>query len=209
MKRYFYLFLAAFFAAQPFYCSAQTHIKDDFLENTTLDWTEFADKSGSGLVQNGYLELISKNKETSAGIWTDELPVIAEGDYTVKAEMLIPKLTSEYSFGIIFNRNLEDELGCFLFSSKNCASARILPDRKIELKGTPPWPIKLVEGKDKEIIVEIKQQGGRTIISVNDMLVSKTPRKAGMPAFGFWTPGDSSLRVTKVEVDQDYNPTTE
>lgn len=209
MKSHFYLVLAAFFAAQPFDSSAQIHIKDDFLENTTLDWTEFADKSGSGLVQNGYLELISKNKETSAGIWTDELPVIADGDYTVKAEMTIPKLTSEYSFGIIFNRNLEDELGCFLFSSRNCAAAHILPGGKIELKGTPPWPIKLAEGKDKKITVEIKQLGGKTILSVNDMQVSKTLRKEGMPAFGFLTSGDSSLRVTKVEVDQDYNPTTE
>ena len=64
MKKYFYLLSAVVLAVSPLCSSAQTHIKDDFLENTSLDWTEFADKSGSGLVQNGYLELISKDKET-------------------------------------------------------------------------------------------------------------------------------------------------
>ena len=200
MKRYFYLILAVIFAVLPFCSSAQIHIKDDFLENTTLDWTEFADKSGSGLVQNGYLELISKDKEVPRRIWTDELPVMTDGDFTVKAEIVVPKLTSDYCFGIIFNRNIEQKLEHYLFSSKEC---------KLVKNDVDPWPIKLSEGKDKTVIVEIKQIGGKTIISVNDMQIAKFKNLIETPAFGFWTPGDSSLRVTKVEVDQDYSPMTE
>ncbi len=201
MKKYIYIIGVAFFAVLPLCSSAQIHIKDDFLENTTLDWTEFADKSGSGLVQNGYLELISKDKETPKKIWTDELPVMTDGDFTVKAEIIIPKLTADYSFGIIFNRNTEQKLEYYLFSSKEC--------KLVKKEEVDPWPIKLSEGKDKTVTVEIKQLGGKTIISVNDMQVAKFKNPIETPAFGFWTPGDSSLRITKVEVDQDYNPLVE
>lgn len=78
-----------------------------------------------------------------------------------------------------------------------------------ELDGSMLGPIKLSEGKDKTVIVEIKRLGGKTIISVNDMQVAKFKNAIEMPAFSFWTPGDSSLRVTRVEVDQDYNPSVE
>lgn len=198
MKNYFYVLSAAVLAVSPLCSSAQTHIKDDFLENTTLDWTEFADKSGSGLVQNGYLELISKDKETPKKIWTDELPVVTEGDFTVKAEIVVPKLTAEICFGVIYNRNSDQKLEYYLFSSKEC--------KLIKKEEVDPWPIKLPEGKNKTITVAIKQLGGKTIISVNDMQVAKFKNIVETPAFGFWTPGGSSLRVTSVEVDQDYNP---
>ena len=201
MKNYFYVLSAVVLAVFPLCSSAQTHIKDDFLENTSLDWTEFADKSGSGLVQNGYLELISKDKETPKKIWTDELPVVTDGDFTVKAEIVVPKLTAEICFGIIYNRNSDQKLEYYLFSSKECML--------VKKEEVDPWPIKLPEGKNKTITVEIKQLGGKTIISVNDMQIAKFKNPIETPAFGFWTPGGSSLRVTSVEVDQDYNPSVE
>ena len=201
MKNYFYVLSAIVLAVLPLCSSAQTHIKDDFLENTSLDWTEFADKSGSGLVQNGYLELISKDKETPKKIWTDELPVVTDGDFTVKAEIVVPKLTADICFGIIYNRNSDQKLEYYLFSSKECML--------VKKEEVDPWPIKLPEGKNKTITVEIKQLGGKTIISVNDMQIAKFKNPIETPAFGFWTPGGFSLRVTSVEVDQDYNPSVE
>lgn len=221
MKNYFYLFSAVIFAVLPLCSSAQTHIKNDFLENNSLDWKEFADKSASGLVQNGYIELISKKKEIPAFIWTDELPVMPEDDFTVKAEIQVPKLTSDYCFGVFFNRDSSFPymLDCYRFSSRKCKVVRMMMlddeedavgnNQAKELDGSMLGPIKLSEGKDKTVMVEIKRLGGKTIISVNDMQVAKFKNAIEMPAFGFWTPGDSSLRVTRVEVDQDYNPATE
>lgn len=197
MKKFFYAVLAVF-AIVPVCGLAQIHIEDDFLEHMTLDWTEFAEKNRSALVQNGYIELISKDKERPTAIWTDELPVISDIDFTVTAEIQVPKLTEDYSFGIIFNRSehtMKKEL--FLISSRNIkfvGSSELAEEE---------WPIKLPAGKDKTVTVEVKRVGGKTIISVNDMQAAKFKCAIGSPAFGFWTPGDSSLRVTKVSVDQD------
>ncbi len=219
MKKYVYI-IGVVLAVLPLCGSAQTHIKDDFLENTTLDWKEFAEKSASGLVQNGYIELISKKKEIPAFIWTDELPVMPDGDFTVKAEIIVPKLTSDYCFGVFFNResSFPYMLDCYRFSSRKCRVVRMMLDdeedavgnnQAKEVDGSMLGPIKLTEGKDKTVIVEIKRLGGKTILSVNDMQVAKFKNAVETPAFGFWTPGGSSLRVTSVEVNQDYNPVTE
>lgn len=225
MKNCFSLFPAIVFAVLPLCGSAQVHIKDDFEENIHLDWVEQSTKKVSALIQNGAIELVSKDKETPAQIWVEELPVIITGDFTVKAEVVVPKLTDKTYFGILFNRrNDPTSDSCYeyyIITPSQCYQTQSElvevgngdsfdfsePTFSISRNWSNKGWIKLSEGKDKKIQIEIKYVGGKLEIQVDGMgAVHKYKKELYSPAFGFWTPGNTSLRITKVEVDQDYNP---
>lgn len=228
MKKYVYIILVAFFVVLPLCSLAQVHIKDDFEENIHLDWVEQSTKKMSALIQNGAIELVSKDKEIPAQIWVEELPVNIMGDFTIKAEVVIPKLTDKTYFGILFNRR-NDPMNdsCYeyyIITSRQCYKTQS-EHVKVEngdsfdfsepiLRISRDWInkgwIKLNEGKEKKIQIEIKYIGGKLEIQVDGMgAVRKHKKELYSPTFGFWTPGGSSLRVTSVEVDQDYNPSVE
>lgn len=214
--------LGALLSLLPFCGSAQVHIKDDFEENIHLDWVEQSTKKMSALIQNGAIELVSKDKAVPAQIWVEELPVDIAGDFTVKAEVVVPKLTDKTYFGILFNRR-DDPTNdsCYeyyIITMRQCYKTQS-EQVKVEngdsfdfseptLRISRDWInkglIKLSEGKDKKIPIEIKYVGGKLAIQVDGMEAFRKQRKElYSPAFGFWTPGDTSLRVTSVEVIQD------
>ncbi len=221
--------LGMFLTLLPFSGAAQVHIKEDFVENIHLDWVEQSTKKMSALIQNGAIELISKDKETPAQIWVEELPVDISGDFTVKAEVVVPKLTDKTYFGILFNRKNDpmNDDSCYeyyiitMHQFYKTQSERVEvgngdsfdfsePTLHISRNWINKGMIKLSEGKDKKIPIEIKYVGGKLEIQVDGMGAFRKQRKElYSPAFGFWTPGNTSLRITSVEVIQDNYSTTE
>jgi hypothetical protein len=157
-----------------------------------------AEKKRSALIQEGYLILQNKKKDEAVKI-TTRFPMQVRKNFKITTKFIIPKLDDTNRFGIILNKADEDNYSLFLlkegyccFMNKDNGSSRVEKESKIKLK----------DGKNKPVTVEIENKGGKLIFSVNGMTAFEIKRELRYPDFGFYSEGDATIKVDEIIIDQ-------
>ncbi|GHV34209.1 hypothetical protein FACS1894178_1280 [Bacteroidia bacterium] len=104
----------------------QRVVKETF-DSNKFRWEEFFEKERSVSIQDGYLVLQNKEKESEVRTGA-ELPIILENDnwgnliiknnFKITFKLLVPKLNDEYWFGILYNYEDENNYSSFLVQEK-------------------------------------------------------------------------------------------
>jgi len=167
-------------------------------DNNTFNWEEFAEKKKSALIQEGYLILQNKKKDDVVKIST-RFPMQVRKNFKISVKFLIPKLDNENRFGIILNRADEDNYSSFLvkenyfcFTNRDNGSSRIEKEGKIKLK----------DGKNKLVTIDIENKGGKLFFSVNGMTALEIKRELRYPDFGFYLEGDATIKIDEIIIEQ-------
>lgn len=175
-------------------------IVEDF-ESNSLGWDEFSWKDRSGIIKNGYLELENKNAVGGSICYTD-LPISVEQDFKLSGKIIVHKLSGTESFGVVIDTDedlnqcafllREDVFNCVIFNNKT----RLYEDER---------PVKFRPRKDELVEFVLERRGNQYIFSLNNMEVYRLRRNINAPTFGFYTDGNSLIRVDELIIEQDYS----
>ncbi len=181
--------------------NAQIRIHEDFENSAILDWTEYADKDASAIIKMGALHL-DIHKEGYRINCTTELPVVPEYDFRLKAKLLIPKVSEDEYFGVLFDMDDNFNKLAFIFSEDSFEVRLYNRGRFVEEYGDFRR-IKLKKGRNVEMEFELIRSGGSVIVQYNNIEIFRQKRPIHSPHFGFIT--NSKLSVEELILEQDYS----
>lgn len=186
--KHFLLILAALL---PLSLAAQESvvIEDRFDGSSQLEWEEFALKNGSALIQNDGLFLRPLKKGVLV-LCKTELPISLKNDFSVECTVFLPKLDDKY-----FGMDLLGVVGMSVSEGHaNAAAAnnRVMPESK---------KIKLLGGKNKTVVIGIKQSAGKYIFTVNNMTFSEFTLNTedSKVYLGVWSKTPAYVKAVKIE----------
>jgi len=181
-------------------------IVDAFDGSSPLEWEEYSEKEASAMILNGYLELKCMQKDWMATIMTT-LPIYVEHDFKISCNLTVSRLDKESRFGVLIDRDEAFNKCAFLFC-EGTFECRFLNNGKFREAGETQR-VKLKGGKDRSVDLVLERKGGKYILSVDNMGVFEQRLPITTPLFGFYTDGNSTLRINSVTVEQDYDGSEE
>lgn len=195
MKKIF--FLAFVFTS--FFANAQDKItvKETF-ENNRFQWDEFYEKDHSGGIQDGFFVLQNK-KDGYLVPSIAELPINIERNFKITFKFLIPKISDDYAFGIVYNYDDENNYSSFLVSEKKY---KIYNKVNGTLSISRQGSIILKAGKNKEVIIEVERKGNKLIFNVDNMEAVSITKNLNFNAFGFQVENANTIKVDEVIIEQ-------
>ena len=128
-----------------------------------------------------------------------ELPIRIDQNFKITFKFLIPKISNDYAFGIIYNYEDENNYSSFLVSEKKY---------KIYNRVNGIWSISrqgsiiLKAGKNKEVIIKIEKKGNKLIFNVDNMEAISITKKLAFNAFGFQVENANTIKVDEVVIEQ-------
>ena len=181
--------------------NAQIRIHEDFENSTILDWTEYADRDVSAIIKMGAIHM-DVHEEGWRISCTTELPVVPEYDFRIKVKLLIPKISKEDYFGVLFDMDDKFNKLAFIFSEDSFDIGILNRGQFVEEYGDSRR-IKLKKGRNVEMEFELIRSGGSVIVQYNNIEIFRQKRPIHSPHFGFIT--NSKLRVEDLILEQDYS----
>ena len=187
--KHFLLILAALL---PLSLAAQESvvIEDSFDGSSQLEWEEFSKKTGSALIQNDGLFLRPLKKGVLV-LCKTELPISLKNDFSVECTFFLPKLDDRY-FGI-------DILGIGGMSVNEGHANAVAANNWVMPESSK---IKLPGGKNKTVVLGIKQSAGKYIFTVNNMTFSELTfnnTENSKVYLGVWSKTPAYVKSVKVE----------
>ena len=171
-------------------------IKETF-ENNRFQWREFYEKDQSGGIENEYFVLKNKNKKNPA-LSRSELPITIEENFKITFKFLVPKVSSDYYFGIIFNYKNNGNYDSFLVAERKFQ----IRNRVNKENDNDPGVLILKSGKDKEVSIEIEKKGTKLIFRVDDIEAASITEEINSRIFGFLVEGKNTIKVNEVIIEQ-------
>ncbi|MBR7134993.1 MAG: hypothetical protein IKC85_05520 [Bacteroidaceae bacterium] len=193
------LFIALSLLLYTSVATAQINITETFDGVGTLDWSEYADKDVSALIEMGVLDLEVK-KEGFIVLCHTDLPVIPEYDFKVTAKLLIPKI-DEKEFGILFDMDEDYNRQGLVFMEDKFIACKYNGNTRIA-GNSFELPIKLAKSRDRNMEVTIERKGGRIIVYYDNIEIFKQKRPFYDAKLSFFT--TTKLKVEELIVEQPY-----
>jgi hypothetical protein len=179
-----------------------TNAQDEFrkketFDNNTFGWDEIVEKKKSAIIQDGFLSLQVK-KEKDPIVIATRFPMDVEHNFKITATFLVPKLTDDMWFGLVYNWIDEENYSVFSLQEDRYL---VTKSDVIDSKGK----IKLKSGKNQTVTVMMERKGGKIIFNVNNVKVCEVMQKLRSSYFGFYLTaedGKSQINVDEVFIDQ-------
>ena len=190
-------FLICIFASTFANAQEKMIIKETF-ENNRFQWDEFYEKDYSGSIENGYYILKNESKGFLVRS-TAELPITIDNNFKITFKFLIPKVSDDYYFGIIFNYEDENNYNSFLVSERKY---QIWNKANDVLSLAKHGRIILKSGKNKEVSIVVEKKGTKLIFSVDNMEAVSITRNLKFNTFGFQVEDKNTIKVDEVIIEQ-------
>lgn len=174
----------------------QVSIKETF-ETNKYQWDEYFEKNCSSSIENGYLLLSNKVKDTFITAVGD-MPINKERNFKAKFD-ITSKVSDDFWFGIVYNYEDESNYSCFLVKEKRY---KIINRTNGVSSTSRQGGIILKAGKERNIEFLIEKKGTRLIFNVDNMEVISISKVLDFTTFGFYVDGNNSIKVTGVQIDQ-------
>lgn len=196
MRKYVLLLVVVFNLSCTIAQGTQT-VKETF-ETNKYGWDEFFEKNCSASVQDGFLELQSKEDGAIVRSIVD-MPVNIESDFKISTKMIATKINDKSWFGLLYNYEDENNYSCFFiqesrFEIVNKANGIISLSRRGGLI--------LKSGKNKEVNIIMEKNGGKLLFTVDNMEVIAITKLLTRNAFGFCIKENNTIKVDEVIVEQ-------
>lgn len=213
MKNIVFIFLVLLFSGRCFLSAQEKNIIRDNFEDNRLQWEEFATKATSATLTGGFYILTNKQKSEPAKSITN-LPFNVKENFKIKVSMLVPKISKDNYFGLVYDYKEKQEKGSFksfLVAEgryKVCNGSEVeyvmakKDAQRIRLNTNVSGDIILKPGKDKEVEFEIEKKGLQLVFSVNNMEVYKCKEEISSKMFGFIVEGKNTIKVKEVSIEQ-------
>ncbi|HBO27450.1 hypothetical protein [Culturomica sp.] len=193
-----YIFILTFVFTSLFSNAQEKITVKETFENNRFQWDEFYEKDYSGSIQDGFFVLQNKKDDILVRSIA-ELPIRIDQNFKITFKFLIPKISNDYAFGIIYNYEDENNYSSFLVSEKKY---------KIYNRVNGIWSISrqgsiiLKAGKNKEVIIKIEKKGNKLIFNVDNMEAISITKKLAFNAFGFQVENANTIKVDEVVIEQ-------
>ena len=174
----------------------QVSIKETF-ETNKYQWDEYFEKNCSSSIENGYLLLSNRDKDTYITAVGD-LPINNDRNFKAKFD-ITSKVSDDFWFGIVYNYEDESNYSCFLVKEKRY---KIINRTNGVSSTSRQGGIILKAGKEQNVEFFIEKKGVRLIFNVNNMEVISISKILDFTTFGFYVEGNNSIKVTEVQIDQ-------
>jgi hypothetical protein len=174
----------------------QVSIKETF-ETNKYQWDEYFEKNCSSSIENGYLLLSNKDKDTYITAVGD-MPITNDRNFKAKFD-ITSKVDDDFWFGIVYNYEDESNYSCFLVKEKRY---KIINRTNGVSSTSRQGAIILKKGKERNIEFLIEKKGTRLIFNVDNMEVVSISKILNFTTFGFYVEGNNSIKVTEVQIDQ-------
>ncbi|MBQ3833403.1 MAG: hypothetical protein II815_09540 [Bacteroidales bacterium] len=174
----------------------QVTIKETF-ETNKYQWDEYFEKNCSSSIENGYLLLSNRDKDTFITAVGD-LPINNDRNFKAKFD-ITSKVSDDFWFGIVYNYEDESNYSCFLVKEKRY---KIINRTNGVSSTSRQGGIILKAGKERNIEFLIEKKGTRLIFNVDNMEVVSISKVLYYTTFGFYVDGNNSIKVTGVQIDQ-------
>ena len=112
-----YIFILTFVFTSLFSNAQEKITVKETFENNRFQWDEFYEKDYSGSIQDGFFVLQNKKDDILVRSIA-ELPIRIDQNFKITFKFLIPKISNDYAFGIIYNYEDENNYSSFLVSEK-------------------------------------------------------------------------------------------
>ena len=192
-----YIFILTFVFTSLFSNAQEKITVKETFENNRFQWDEFYEKDYSGSIQDGFFVLQNKKDDILVRSIA-ELPIRIDQNFKITFKFLIPKISNDYAFGIIYNYEDENNYSSFLVSEKKY---------KIYNRVNGIWSISrqgsiiLKAGKNKEVIIKIEKKGNKLIFNVDNMEAISITKKLAFNAFGFQVENANTIKVDEVVIE--------
>lgn len=113
-----YIFILTFVFTSLFSNAQEKITVKETFENNRFQWDEFYEKDYSGSIQDGFFVLQNKKDDILVRSIA-ELPIRIDQNFKITFKFLIPKISNDYAFGIIYNYEDENNYSSFLVSEKS------------------------------------------------------------------------------------------
>ena len=187
-------FLICIFASTLVNAQEKIVVKETF-ENNKFQWSEFYEKDQSGGIEAEYFVLKNKTKKNPA-LSKAELPITIGENFKITFKFLVPKISGDYYFGIIFNYKSNKNYDKFLVTERKFQILN--DDDDIVDRGM----LILKSGKNKEVSIEIEKKGTKLIFRVDDIEAATITGEINSNSFGFMVEGKNTIRVNEVIIEQ-------
>ena len=193
-----YIFILTFVFTSLFSNAQEKITVKETFENNRFQLDEFYEKDYSGSIQDGFFVLQNKKDDILVRSIA-ELPIRIDQNFKITFKFLIPKISNDYAFGIIYNYEDENNYSSFLVSEKKY---------KIYNRVNGIWSISrqgsiiLKAGKNKEVIIKIEKKGNKLIFNVDNMEAISITKKLAFNAFGFQVENANTIKVDEVVIEQ-------
>ncbi|MDE6494507.1 MAG: hypothetical protein K2O66_08140 [Bacteroidales bacterium] len=214
MKNRVFLFLVYFFSGICFLFAQENNMVTIYnFEDNRLQWEEFATKTSSATLSGGFYILTNKQTSEPAKSITN-FPVNVKENFKIKVTMLIPKISKDNYFGLVYDYKEKQEKGSFKSflvaegKYKVCSGSELeyvaakKDAQRITLNRKASGDIILKSGKDREVEFEIEKKGLQLVFSVNNMEVYKCKEELSSKTFGFIVEGKNTIKVKEVSIEQ-------
>lgn len=163
-------------------------IEETFSDGSDLEWSETADKKNSALLKEGYFELLPAKKGGSASTETS-LPIDLTYDYDIESTVFLPNLDNRV-FGMTF--------GSYALFVSEGSAAIAKPGSGEEPVNTK---IKLTGGKNRTVVLGLKQSAAKSVFTVNNMTVGEMLPDSELTEakLGFFTTAPMHIQSVKIE----------
>ncbi|MDR1792296.1 MAG: hypothetical protein LBR36_02480 [Bacteroidales bacterium] len=167
-------------------------------DNNKFRWDEFYEKTGSASIQDGYF--IISNTEKGTCRWSvAELPIDIDQNFKLTFKVLVPKLTDEFYFGIVFNYEDENNYSSFLVTEKKFKILNKVNGVSAQSRASG---IILKAGKNKEVVIEIEKKGTKLIFTVDNMEAIAISKELKTNTFGFLVEDANTIKIDEVIIEQ-------
>ncbi len=167
-------------------------------ENNKFQWDECYEKEFLCNIQDGYFVLQNKKDGFSVRSVT-ELPISIDANFKITFKFLVPRVSDEYYFGVIFNYEDENNYSNFLVSEMKYKIWNIVDGKKSLSRQNS---IILKSGKNKDVTIELEKKGNKLIFQVDNMEVVSITKKLNFNAFGFLVQDANTIKVDEVIIKQ-------